>query len=253
VQKKAEDYLASLEKQNLPEQEKEDLMEKKMYELLGTLGMTLTAEQKKLLADEEAAAKIRDQKANVYNCAFGKLQLIPAKVKVDVPDGWKEEQRDEDRDRANGVVRRDLSKSLKTTASDGSTMMSASASVNITLGTDEKMVKAYQQDTKGLQGAYSTITIGGFRGDSFESNAESPGTGIVNRFGTRDYLLKQGGLYVRIQVSINATGYRITDSKGNVIGDGRSSALSSASTLASEAQGITTSFRLLPGKVPAKK
>jgi hypothetical protein len=81
-----------------------------------------------------------------------------------------------------------------------------------------------EKSGEGLQGSYSTITIGDFRGDSFESSTDS-----VNRLGIRDYLLRQGGLYLRIRVTFNATGYRITDMKGNVIGDGRPSASSSAS------------------------
>jgi hypothetical protein len=253
LQKKAETYQASLDKQNLPEQEKEELMEKKMLELLGTVGLTLTAPQKKLLAEADAADKVRDAKSNVYNCAFGKIQLIPVKVKLDLPDGWKEVPRDEARDRENGVVRRDLSKTLKVTASDGSNLMTASATLNVTVGTDEKMEKAFKSDTKGLQGSYSTVAIGDFAGDSFESNSETPGTDIVNRFGSREYLLKKGGLYIRIHVSVSTTGYRVTDMKGALVGDGRASASATATSLASETQGITRSLRLLPAQVPAKK
>ncbi len=253
LQKRAETYLASLEKQNLPEQEKEELMEKKLIELLGTVGLKLTAEQKKLLAEADAADKVRDAKSNVYNCAFGKMQLIPAQVKLDLPDGWKEEPRDEARDRENGVVRRNLVKTLRVTASDGSALMTASATLNVTVGTNEEMAKAYKQDTKGLEGSYSNVTIGDFAGDSFESNSEPPGTDVVNRLGARDYLLKNGGLYVRIRVAIITTGYPVTDTTGALLGDGRTNARSTATSLASEAQSIATSFRLLPAQVPNKK
>jgi hypothetical protein len=253
LQKKAEAYEATLDKQNLPEQEKESLMEKKMLELLGTVGLKLTVEQKKLLADAATADQNRDAKSNVYNCSFGKFLLIPAKIKLDLPDGWKDEQQDDARNREDGVVRRELSKSTKMTSSDGSCAMSATASISITVGTDEKMLKAYKSDTQGLEGAYSTMTIGDFTGDSFESSSESSGVDTVTRLGRRDYLLKKGGVYVRVHISVNGTGYRITDNQGTVAADGRGAARSTAMTLSSEAQSIATSFRLLPGPVPDKK
>jgi hypothetical protein len=253
LQKKAEAYEASLDKQNLPEQEKDSLMEKKMLELLGTVGLKLTAEQKKLLADAATADQVRDAKSNVYNCSFGKFQLIPAKIKLDLPDSWKDEPRDDAQDRENGTLRRDLNKSTKVTASDGSCSMTASASLSITVGTDEKMRATYKNDTQGLEGSYSTITIGDFTGDSFESTSESAGVDTVTRLGRRDYLLKKGGIYVRVRISVSGTGYRITDTQGSVIADGRGAARATTTTLFSETQSIVASFRLLPAQVPEKR
>lgn len=253
LQKKAESYQATLDKKNLPEQEKEDLMEKKMLELLGTVGLQLTPEQKKLLAAAGEADKQRDAKSNVYNCAFGKMQLVPAQAKFDVPDGWKDASRDEARDREDGVVRRELSKTSHAAAPDGSSVMSATATLSVTVGTDAKMEKSFEDDTKGREGSYSTASIGDFTGNAFESSSGGSDSNVAHRVVTRDYLLKKGGTYVRIRVNVIATGNRVTDSKGVTIGDGRGAAHATATTLASEAQGLTASFRLMPASIPAKK
>lgn len=52
---------------------------------------------------------------------------------------------------------------------------------------------------------------------------------------------------------MSTTGYRIIDSQGTLLGDGRPTALSTAQTLAAEAQSVATSFRLMPGSVLGKK
>jgi hypothetical protein len=162
---------------------------------------------------------------------------------LDVPNGWQEEACD-----ITETLRRSLTKAITTRNADGTPLMAASASVDITCTDAADAEKKFQTQKAGTRDERSALTIGGYTGPCY-TNTEAMGDDeSVLRL---DALLLRGGLYVRVRISVHSRGYLIT--AGNtVITDGRGVASATYGTLCAEANALLASFRLPARPTPEK-
>ena len=244
-------YQAELDAKNLPEQEKNALMEAKYYELLGTVGLKLTPEQVATLNIVKEDQKSLDAVSNIYNCAFGKVIVLPCVIKVEGVDAYVEDARDTERDIRDGKLRRVFTTIQSTAASDKATLSTAEVKIDITCSADPKLEADFIRFNKGEQ---TKIAVGDFVGTFVENTNVYDETRDNYSAGLqREYLLKKGGTYVNINITVSVSGYRHTNMNGDEIGNGISFARSNFTKLSSEAKNIVNSFRLIMTEVPAAK
>ncbi len=238
--------IAEYEKQGMTEKQIDKAMETNNREELKKLGLTLTPEQIALLDAAQADDDLVESKGTGYQCAFGKIKLIPVDISVTAPDGWTAAPSGENAE----YVSKQFSKSVTVNGTGSSVLASSTSEFNVSFKNDPEIESKFMENHTGDDETQSGLKVGTFIGTAFSRIRESGGDGTSPLGSSIEYdcLLKSGSLYMNVRYNIIVHGYKETNEKGEVVKDGIPIAKALLETLHKEADAMLKSTKLAPRK-----
>lgn len=238
LQAEGEKYQMELREQNLSEAEIEELMEKKYFEIMKSIGVQIGPEQQALLDAAEAADEVLKSKSNIYNCAFGKFILQPVEIQLQPAEGWTVAEPTDETE----AIRKTLGKNLSSSDYPG---MGASCSLSVTCTDDPEAEAKFARSQADSKGTRSAIQLGPYTGTIIESNTETDDSSEYSSSQLGEALLSSGKTYMRISYNLHTRGFK--DQNYSI--DGRASAKSTAAAVAKEADAMIKSIKLVAKEV----
>lgn len=246
IQKVMGEAVAEYEKQGMSEPQIEIEMRKNTYEELRKLGLVLTPEQLALLDVDTADSAVLETKGTSYQCAFGKVKLVPVEISVAAPDSWVAAPPKEEPE----FLGKQYSKSVTVNGTGSSVLTSSTCDFSVTFKNNPETESKFLENHDGDEETQSGVKVGNYTGTAFTRILESGGTGTSPLGSSIEYdsLLKNGGLYMNVRYTIIVHGYKETNNNGEVVADGVPIAKELLQTLRKEADAMLMSMKLVPRK-----
>ncbi|OPZ85177.1 MAG: hypothetical protein BWY76_01521 [bacterium ADurb.Bin429] len=149
---------------------------------------------------------------------------------------------------AGETLRRTFSTETITRAGKDEKLMVATGTMTITCADNPALEKRFMDEH--ARHARTTVIVGPLTGARVVTASEANDDTGPSR--TMDCLLKSGALLVRVQASIHARGYRVTDDQGRLIADGTPAAEAAIERLSANLDSLLGSLRLTMGPIEAK-